>query len=83
MAEKGARIAQERSELSKIATKMMAMFDKALGQESVGKSDSKTMFDISPEKIKEWEKPITLQDVQVLRTIGRKSINEFTSQENA
>lgn len=29
----------------------------------------------------EYEKPITPQDVETLRTIGRKSINEFTSED--
>ncbi len=33
------------------------------------------------EQIAEWEKPITLQDVEVLRSIGRKSINAFTADE--
>lgn len=32
-------------------------------------------------QVNEYEKPITLNDVQTLRSIGRKSINEFTSEE--
>ena len=35
----------------------------------------------SLENIAEWEKPITLQDVLTLRSIGRKSINKFTAED--
>ncbi len=38
-------------------------------------------FEASKEQIAEWEKPITMQDVETLRSIGRKSINDFTSEE--
>ena len=33
------------------------------------------------EDYSEYDKPITIKDVQVLRSIGRKSINEFTSED--
>lgn len=33
------------------------------------------------ERYEDYDKPISLQDIEVLRSIGRKSINEFTSQE--
>ena len=42
---------------------------------------TKTAFDVSPKQIEEWEKPITLQEVEILRTIGPKSINKFTPEE--
>ena len=29
----------------------------------------------------EWEKPITAEDVNTLRSVGRKSVNEFTSED--
>ena len=29
----------------------------------------------------EWEKPITVEDVDTLRSVGRKSVNEFTSED--
>ena len=48
-------------------------------EESTG--ETKYAFDGTPEQIAEWEKPITLKDVEVLRSIGRKSINSFTSEE--
>lgn len=42
---------------------------------------TKYAFDGTPEQIADWEKPITLQDVEILRSIGRKSINAFTSED--
>ena len=40
-----------------------------------------TKMAIGEEDYADYNKPITAQDVNVLRSIGRKSINEFTSEE--
>lgn len=34
---------------------------------------------LSVEERRDYDKPITMQDIEVLRSIGRKSINDFTS----
>jgi hypothetical protein len=51
--------------------------------ENVGESKSETRYalDGTLEQIADWEKPITLHDVEVLRSIGQKSINAFSSDE--
>lgn len=38
-------------------------------------------FSFSSDKFSEYNKPITLDDIKTLRNIGRKSINEFTTDE--
>ena len=69
-------------EASKVARQMMELVDKALGSEVEGeKSGEKASFDISPDEAREWEKPITMDDVETLRSIGRKSINSFLAED--
>ena len=41
----------------------------------------KKYSEATPEQIAEWKKPITLQDIETLRSIGRKSVNNFDSAE--
>ena len=36
---------------------------------------------VSDEKFTDYDKPITLEDIRILRDIGRKSINEFSPEE--
>ena len=70
-------------EAERITGEIMLRMDRALAGADVKESDGGKKYDAdySPEQIAEWEKPITLQDVETLRSIGRKSINDFTSEE--
>ena len=60
---------------------LVQKFDEAIKGNVTSEEKTGTAFDVSPEQIEEWEKPITLQEVEILRTIGPKSINKFTPEE--
>ena len=65
-----------------VAADMMKLVDKALGSEVAReKTGEKASFDLSPDEVHEWEKPITIDDVETLRSIGRKSINSFSAED--
>ena len=51
--------------------------------EALGKTEGKTSREIkkTEETFSNYDEPITIYDVEVLRSIGRKSINQFTSEE--
>ena len=38
-------------------------------------------IDFEADSVAEWEKPITISDIEILRSIGRKSINQFTPED--
>ena len=73
----------EKYEALMAAEEMTQVFSSLLVMpgESGGVEGAKYSFDGTPEQIAKWEKPITLQDVEALRSIGKKSINKFTSEE--
>ena len=58
-------------------------FDRALagGETRAAGETVKKYQPPTKQQVAEWEKPITIQDVETLRSIGRKSINEFTSED--
>ena len=62
--------------------KMARAFIRAMGEEMVNdviaNNTSRYLLGGDNESFKE---PITLQDIEVLRSIGRKSVNEFTSED--
>lgn len=69
-------------ELQRLESKYSAMLKGA--QTAVQNKNSTGeggQFSISSDKFSEYNKPITLDDIKMLRNIGRKSINEFTTDE--
>ena len=74
---------KENNELADIIMPTIKSMDRLLQMENAGESKSGTKYalDVTPEQIAEWEKPITLHDVEVLRSIGQKSVNAFSSDE--
>ena len=67
-------------EADKIVDEMALRMDLALQSGVVKESAGGVKHDQpTKQQIAAWEKPITLQDVETLRSIGRKSVNQFTS----
>lgn len=80
---------QYKEDLQDISKQWDAMLKEAVAVNQAMKSEGITDADISKNDAvqnsdrmyEDYDKPITVEDVEMLRSIGRKSINEFTSED--
>jgi len=70
------------NEFLKVAYKVSKMNAKENAQQKTTTEDgSGVKYSLVEEKYTEYNKPITLDDIKILRSIGRKSINDFTQED--
>ncbi len=69
------------SRTEKMARSLIRVMGAQLATETVSENGKRFAVNVSNEDYAEYNKPITLADIEVLRSIGRKSVNEFTAED--
>ena len=64
-----------------IAKVMQTPVDNVTKTNIIASAEGDELYSVDDYDDEEYSKPITLHDVEVLRSIGRKSINQFTSED--